>query len=79
MDCDYCGKPAVAAILDHVTGGRIDYCPDHDPANTPGADSVDVRFKSAASGLLYSKPDAAGDIDAVIVDGVTYRPEEPKP
>ena len=48
-----------------------------EPAPNINIDSG-LWFQSAVSGLWYHSRGAAGDVQAVRIDGVTYRPINPK-
>ena len=39
--------------------------------------AVKVLFQAAVSGLWYDKPEAAGDISAVTVDGALFKRYDP--
>ena len=56
--CDTCGAAAIESVLDHITGGRLDYCPEHDPVHATGGEVESVQSVLSKLDLVASALDS---------------------
>lgn len=77
MECPCCGEYTTDPITCTCCRAALREPPNYVPSDlaagsTPCNPNEGVWFKSAVSGMLYQNYRAAGDIEAVIIDGVWY-------